>query len=230
MTNICIIPARGGSKRIPNKNIKLFNGKPMISWVIQEALDSNCFNKIIVSTDSEEIKRVALASGAEVPFLRPEYLANDYANTNEVIVHAINKLNNDNIRNPNICCLYPTAPLVFKSDIKEGLKKLLSSQKSIFVFSATTFDYPIQRAIKLDKDGFSSMADKRFLFKRSQDLEERFHDAGQFYWGKSENWLTNESVLEGGNALIIPRWRVQDIDTLEDFERAEIIHKLIKKL
>lgn len=225
MKSICIIPARGGSKRIPRKNIKLFRGKPLIGWVIDIAKESNCFDEIFISTDDLEIANYSESLGAKIPFLRPKELSDDYSNTMDVMKFMVKELIKSKKDIEYVCCIYPTAPLIIKGELRESLEIIKKKKTNQILFGATTFDYPIQRAVVLDNKNNSSFLNKQFLYSRSQDLQEAFHDAGQFYWGNVNSWLNTESILEGGKAFKIPRWRVQDIDVLEDWVRAENIHK-----
>lgn len=225
---ICIIPARGGSKRIPKKNIRLFCGKPIIQWSIEAALESKCFDKIIVSTDSEEIANISKRIGAEVPFIRPKSLSDDYTATAPVINHALEFINQKHGNVEYVCCIYATAPFVEPAYIKDGLKKIIDTNAN-FSFSVTSFPFPIQRAIKLTQDNKSQMFFPENLNKRSQDLEDSFHDAGQFYWGKSSAWLEGKRMFDDNSIpIIIPRYKVQDIDSEEDWQRAELMFKAIK--
>ena len=227
--NLCVIPARGGSKRIHRKNIKQFCGKPLIVWSIEKAIESGCFDKIIVSTDDIEIANIAKNYGAEVPFIRPKELSDDYTSTNEVISHAI-KFQIKNSKRPSIvCCIYPTAPFVQTKDLKHGLE-ILKTNGVDYVISVTTFAYPIQRSFRMTKDQKIEMFWPEFLYSRSQDLEEAWHDAGQFYWGITDSWLENKPIIsKNAKPIHLPRYRVQDIDTYEDWERAEWIFKVINK-
>ena len=227
---LCIIPARVGSKRIPKKNIKIFCDKPMIEWSINAALNSKCFDKVIVSTDSEEIASISRNLGAEVPFLRPKNLSDDITPTIPVISHSI-KFVNENFRKVDYaCCIYATAPFLETKYLKEGLDKIMK-YKPNYTFSATSYSFPIQRAIKITKEKRSKMFYPEFQDTRSQDLEEAFHDAGQFYWGKASAWLENKKIFEGSSIpIIIPRYKVQDIDTQEDWARAELMYKLLKQI
>lgn len=226
--NICIIPARGGSKRIPRKNIKEFYGKPMIAYSIAAALDSGCFDRVIVSTDDDEIAEVARRYGAEVPFKRPEHLADDYTGTAPVVCHAIEWLIEQGESPQLICCLYATAPFVSADSIKQGLNQL-NNTGAAYAFSVTSYAFPIQRAIKIGTGVGVEMFYPEHLNTRSQDLEEAWHDAGQFYWGKAEAWRS-EKVVFGADAtpVILPRHHVQDIDTLEDWERAQWLYKAMQ--
>ena len=225
--NICVIPARGGSKRIPRKNIKLFCGKPIIAWSIHSAQKSGCFEKVVVSTDDEEIADTALSFGAEVPFLRPKELADDLASTRDVIVSAIDYFEKGGIAFSNVCCLYATAPFVTSEDIRTGLIRLNTLEsEGLYIFPITRFEYPHQRAIRVNQIGHrSSMIDPSMFSVRSQDLEPLFHDAGQFYWANKNTWREQERVLCNGCTIEIPSWRAQDIDDNEDWIRAEILFK-----
>lgn len=225
---LAVIPARGGSKRIPRKNIKTFHGKPMIAWSIQAALGSGCFDEVWVSTDDAEIAQVAQEYGAKVPFLRPEELSNDFVTTADVMQHAVNFFENENeIRPDYVCCLYATAPFVIQQDLRNGLS-LIQAERVDYVFSATTFPFPIQRAIKLTEQGHVEMFSPEYFNTRSQDLEEAWHDAGQFYWGTAEAWLNKSIVFSDQSKIVeLPRYRVQDIDTIDDWVRAELIAKTL---
>ena len=219
--NICVIPARGGSKRIPRKNIKLFGGRPMIEWSIDAATKSELFDQIIVSTDDSEIAEIALACGADVPFERPSELSDDYTNTSAVIAHAIEWYQQQGLKPRLACCIYATAPFVSPIDLKRGLD-IISAENSDFACSVTSFAFPIQRAISLTKEGRVKMFQPECFETRSQDLEEAYHDAGQFYWGKADAWLSGKPIFSlDSSPVILPRHRVQDIDTIEDWLRAE---------
>jgi len=222
--NLCIIPARGGSKRIPKKNIKEFCGKPLIAYSIEVAKESNLFDKIVVSTDSEEIAKVAKKYGAEVQ-MRPAKLADDYTGTGDVVKYVVDTLKQEGFSFEYICTIYATAPFLQVKYLKEGFEKLKYSD-ACASFSVTTFEYPIQRAFKI-VDGRCEMFDKSMFDKRSQDLEEAYHDAGQFYWQKID--CKSDDVFFGKDSIpiIIPRYLVQDIDTLEDFIRAEMMYKIL---
>ena len=228
---LAVIPARGGSKRIPRKNIKIFHGQPMIAWSIQAAIDSGCFDEIWVSTDDEEIAAVAQVYGAKVPFLRPAYLSDDFATTADVMSHAVEEFGKINHALPDyICCLYATAPFVTKADLVQGLEKIKNNSNLNYVFSATTYPFPIQRAIKLNEYDTVEMFSPQYFKVRSQDLEEAWHDAGQFYWGTAEAWLNKAMIFASQSSVVeLPRFRVQDIDTQEDWDRAEWLFKAIQR-
>jgi len=227
--NLILIPARGGSKRIPRKNIKLFKGKPIIEWSIKQALYADNFNKVVVSTDDEEIAKISKLAGAEVPFVRPKELSDDFSTTSEVVKHAINWFKDEGIIFKNVCCLYPTAPFVKASFLSRALKELENCDKEVFVISATSYPFPIQRSFYLDENGLSRMFDKNLFESRSQDLKKAYHDAGQFYLASTKTWLSKNNILEGCKPFLLPRIFVQDIDTLEDWHNAEIIFDVIKK-
>jgi len=218
---VAIIPARGGSKRIPRKNIREFCGKPMIAWSIEAARTADCFDRVIVSTEDSEIAEVAREWGAEVPFHRPEELANDYAGTVAVMQHAVEWLQANGEDPETVCCLYATAPFVSASDLSRG-EELLQEQGSSYALSVTSFPFPIQRAVRITESGRLAMFQPEYRNVRSQDLEEAYHDAAQFYWGRASAWQGGEPLFgEGTVPVVLPRHRVQDIDTPEDWERAE---------
>lgn len=220
---VAIIPARGGSKRIPRKNIKEFFGKPMIAWSIEAAKKSGIFDRIIVSTDDEEIATIAKEWGAEVPFIRPAELSEDLTATIPVISHAIQWLMEQGEELEAVCCIYATAPFVEATDIVKGYTELTSGDWA-YTFSVTDFSAPIFRSFKLSENGGVEMFYPEHFNTRSQDLPEAFHDAGQFYWGRKESWLQDKIFFTPeSKPIIIPRWRVQDIDTPADWHRAEQI-------
>ena len=227
---LCVIPARGGSKRIPRKNIRNFFGKPMIAWSIEAAQASGCFDQIIVSTDDEEIADVAQQWGAEVPFMRPAHLADDLAGTTPVVTHAVNWHQAHGSELTAVCCLYATAPFVEPSDIRQGHEWLEQAAADRFVFTATAYASPIQRALRLDPvSGEVIMWQPDQFNKRSQDLEPAYHDAGQFYWGRPQAWLQSGNLFQGSKPILLPCWRVQDIDTQDDWIRAELLYEARSK-
>jgi len=228
--NIAVIPARGGSKRIPRKNIKEFCGKPMIAWSIEAAQASKLFDRIIVSTDDIEVAEVAKQWGAEVPFMRPVELSNDYAGTTEVIAHATQWALDQGFGLAAVCCIYATAPFVQVADLISGLE-ILKSGDWAYAFTVTDFASPIFRSFKQNDEGGLEMFFPEHFDKRSQDLPTALHDAGQFYWGRPSAWLEGKRIFERNSTpIVIPRWRVQDIDTEDDWKRAEIMFKLLKNL
>lgn len=225
MSNVAIIPARGGSKRIPRKNLLPFDGVPMIVRSIRTALESGLFDLVVVSTDDAEIADVARAHGAQVPFLRPVDLADDFTGTAAVIVHALQQLPAFDYA----CCVYATAPLLQVRYLRQGIELLEQRSDKSFAFSVCSFGFPVQRALTLDGQGGLSALYPEFRNTRSQDLPEAFQDAGQFYWGRTEAWLRGEVLYSPASLpVILPRHLVQDIDTLEDWKRAEYLYAALK--
>jgi len=227
--SLAVIPARGGSRRIHRKNIKKFCGKPIIAWTIAAARKSNCFERIIVSTEDSEIAEVAQQYGADVPFMRPLHLADDYCGTIPVVANAVEWMIGAGYHPKFTCCLYPTAPLISGEIIKTAFNKLLVNDNN-FVFPVTTFPYPIQRALRVNEKGKLQMFSPELFNTRSQDLQAAYHDAGQFYWGKTQAWLTQDNIYtSNSDVVIMSRYRVQDIDTIEDWRQAELMFDLLNK-
>jgi N-acylneuraminate cytidylyltransferase len=225
LNSVAIIPARGGSKRIPRKNLLPFDGVPMIVRSIRTALDSGLFEQVVVSTDDADIAELALAHGAQVPFLRPAELADDFTGTAAVVEHALQQLPAFDYA----CCVYATAPLLQSRFLRQGLELLQQHPQKSFAFSVCSFGFPVQRALTLDGQGALTALYPEFRNTRSQDLPEAFQDAGQFYWGRSEAWLRGEVLYSSASLpVILPRHLVQDIDTLEDWKRAEYLYAALK--
>ncbi len=227
MKNLCVIPARGGSKRIPRKNIRKFAGKPIIAWSIEVAQRAGCFQRIIVSTDDKEIADIAEIHGAEVPFLRPEELSDDMTGTIPVVAHAVEEMTKLDGAYEAACCIYATAPFTRVGDLLTG-EELIQEGWS-YAFAATEFSAPIFRSFrKLPAGGVEMLFPEHFQ-TRSQDLESTYHDAGQFYWGTVEAWRSNKALFGAKSAAIeIPRRFVQDIDTEEDWYIAEKMFQLVQ--
>jgi pseudaminic acid cytidylyltransferase len=225
--NIAIIPARGGSKRIPRKNIKLFGGKPMIAYAITAAKNSGLFDHVLVSTDDTEIAAIANELGAETPFVRPAELANDFTATVPVVAHAIQACEALGWSFDNVCCIYPGVPLIEVEDL-QGAFKHIEACGVDYCFPVTEFPSAIQRALKQNSDGVMQPFYPEFELARSQDLEPAYYDAGQFYWGKKNAWLSNPRIHSNGAGYVIPSWRVVDIDTPADWDRAELLAMAIK--
>ena len=224
---IAIIPARGGSKRIPRKNIKLFNGRPMIAWSIEAAKASFLFDRIIVSTDDDEIANVAREWGAEVPFIRPSKLSTDFVGTTEVVAHAVQWALKQKYDVEAVCCIYATAPFIQANDLRRGLTTLQSGNWA-FAFSVTDFAAPIFRSFHVSKGGGLDMFFPESFNTRSQDFPLALHDAAQFYWGQPKAWLEHKRIFDKhSTSVFIPRWRVQDIDSPDDWERAVTLAKII---
>lgn len=219
---LAVIPARGGSKRIPRKNIRQFSGKPMIVWSIDAARASGMFDRIVVSTDDDEIAGVAKSAGAEVPFMRPAALSDDHTPTVPVIAHAIDTCEKFGWRIDLVCCIYPGAPFIEVDDLR-GALAMLQTTSADYCFPVTEFPSPVQKALKRTENGRMMPFYPQHELTRTQDLEPAYHDAGQFYWGTKRAWLTNPRIHSDGIGYVIPNWRVVDIDTLDDWQRAEKI-------
>lgn len=223
--NIAIIPARGGSKRIPRKNIRPFCGLPIIAYSIKTALETKLFSSVIVTTDDGEIAEVARSFGAEVPFIRPAELSDDMTGTTPVIRHALQWCLDNNLDVKAVCGIYATAPFTTPKDLKQGYKALDTSSAS---FSVTTFSFPIFRSLKQNANNRVSLIWPEYRLTRSQDLPDAYHDCGQFYWATTDFLLSSKEFMDGEAAGIhIPRHRVQDIDTEEDWLRAEAMYRVL---
>ena len=229
--NICIIPARGGSKRIVGKNLKSFMGRPIIAYAIETAQKSGLFDRIIVSTDNEDIALVAEQYGAKVPFIRPAEIANDHASTLDVIEHAIRWFNQHHSSPLHaVCCLYATAPFIRVSDLTEGLSLINQNKDTQYSFAATRFSFPIQRSIRISSNGDVRMFWPEHFSTRSQDLEISYHDAGMFYWGKPKAFLSHLPLFAPHSKVVkIPHFRVQDIDEPDDWLRAEMLYQILSE-
>lgn len=225
---IAIIPARGGSKRIPRKNIKTFCGKPMIAWAIGAAKASDLFDHVIVSTDDSEIAAVAENWGAETPFMRPEELADDLTPTVPVVAHAVKSCMDSGWAVDYACCIYPCAPLLQAADLVASLE-VLHERDADFVYPVTEYAHPIQRAMRRLPGGEMQFFNPEFELTRTQDLETAYHDAGQFYWGKAAAWLEHKKMHTDGLGMPIPNWRVVDIDSADDWARAENIFRSLNE-
>jgi pseudaminic acid cytidylyltransferase len=225
---IAVLPARGGSKRIPRKNVRPFCGRPMIAWPIDAARGSGLFDHNVVSTDDPEIAEIARGLGVEVPFMRPAELADDHAGTIPVIAHAVGWAKGQGWPLEAVCCIYPTAPLISPGDLAKGLR-LLDEGTHDFVLTATDYASPIFRAFRESDEGGLEMVFPEHFESRSQDLPRSLHDAAQFYWGRPDAWLSAKTLFGPRSApLLIPRWRVQDIDTPEDWVRAEALFRSLE--
>ncbi|WP_045226161.1 pseudaminic acid cytidylyltransferase [Methyloterricola oryzae] len=226
---LAVIPARGGSARIPRKNIRLFAGRPIIAHSIEAALSAGLFDRVMVSTEDTEIAQVAQHWGAEIPFMRPPSLADAHTGTHAVVRQAVQWHLEHSQPVEHACCIYATAPFVRAQDLSEAYRKLVESGKS-FVFSVTQFEFPIQRALSLSRDGAVHALYPQFRETRSQDLEPAWHDAGQFYWGTAGAWLDNTALFSPASlGFALPSHRVQDIDTEEDWQRAEVLFEILAR-
>jgi pseudaminic acid cytidylyltransferase len=225
---IAIIPARGGSKRILRKNIKLFYSKPMIVWSIENAKSSKLFDAIVVSTDDEEIASIASSCGATVPFRRPAELSDDYTTSKAVVSHAIAALGILGLKPEYVCCIYPCTPFLRQQDLIDGLK-LLQSSRAGFSYAVSEYSHPIQRALTRQADGKMHFLHSEYELSRTQDLMKAYYDLGQFYWGGRDAWLGDRQLHEGGAGLVLPTWRFVDIDNLDDWKRAEMIFRTLRR-
>lgn len=225
MKNLCIIPARGGSKRIPRKNIKLFLGKPIIAYSIEAALKSGLFAEVMVSTDDEEIAEVSKQYGAKVPFMRSAVTASDFATTADVLKEVLSKYQELGLEFDNFCCFYATAPLVQSKDVVSAFERLQSSDFTC-VYPVVQFSYPIWRCLDIADDGTMTRHWPEYENSRSQDLPKEFHDSGTFYWYKTKEWLAGKNKIGG---IIVDEIAVQDIDNEIDWKLAEMKYKLLKK-
>ncbi len=223
--NLCIIPARGGSKRIPRKNIKDFLGKPIIAYSIETALNSGLFDEVMVSTDDEEIKEIALQYGAKVPFLRSDKTSNDFATTFDVIEEVINEYKKLNKTFTNCCCIYPCAPFVEKESLAKAYQLL---DKNDMVMPVVPFSFPIQRALKKDIENRINFLYPEHGLTRSQDLEPMYHDVGQFYWFDIEKVMLSKSIMQKhAGCVVVNELLAQDIDNLSDWRLAELKYQLL---
>ncbi|MDX9961030.1 MAG: pseudaminic acid cytidylyltransferase [Aliarcobacter sp.] len=226
---VAIIPARGGSKRIPRKNIKHFHGLPLIAYSIEAALKSNLFDKVVVSTDDAEIAEIAKEYGAIVPFIRPKELSDDFIGTGAVVKHTLEYLKSNGENYDFACTIYATAPFLNEKYLIEGYEKLQKSDAKV-AFSCTSMPFPIQRTFKITDNERCEMFWPENFMTRSQDLEEAYQDAGQFYWEKINQDSKEITFGKDSIPIILPRHLVQDIDTLEDWERAEYMYEVINKI
>ncbi|NNM81509.1 MAG: pseudaminic acid cytidylyltransferase [Burkholderiales bacterium] len=224
---VAIIPARGGSKRIPRKNIRPFAGKPMIAHAIQSAMASGLFEHVLVSTDDPEITAISREYGAETPFTRPAALADDHTPTVPVIAHAVSECQAMGWTVEHACCIYPGVPFLRIEDLRSSLA-LLESSAASYSFPITEFPSAIQRALRRLPDGRMQPFHPEYELTRTQDLEPAYHDVGQFYWGRPEAWLSGRNIHSNGVGLPIPNWRAVDIDTPDDWERAELLYPILK--
>jgi pseudaminic acid cytidylyltransferase len=224
---VAVIPARGGSKRIPRKNVRPFAGRPMIAYAIEAARMCGAFAHVIVSTDDDEIAAVALAHGAELPFRRPPGLADDHTGTVPVVAHAITELRHLGWAVDCACCIYPAVPMLQAADLLSALA-MWNQGRADYVFPVVPFESPIQRALRRSPSGETQPFQPEHVGTRTQDLEPAFHDAGQFYVGAAEAWLAGRVLHRHARTIVLPTWRVVDIDTPEDWQRAEILFHALR--
>lgn len=225
---IAIITARGGSKRIPGKNIKPFCGKPIIAYSIEAALASGIFSEVMVSTDSEEIAEIARTYGASVPFMRSEKTSDDYATTSDVIMEVMNRYQETGRNFQYICCIYPTAPFITPQKLVQA-QRIMEEKQPLGVMPVVAFSYPPQRCYVMDGSGFMRYKYPEYSRARSQDLEKQYHDAGQFYMYHAQKYLElHGQVTEGVMPIVVSELEVQDIDNEDDWEIAELKYQLME--
>ena len=226
MRNLCIIPARGGSKRIPRKNVKEFLGKPIIAYSIEAALKSGLFDEVMVSTDDQEIAEIAKQYGASIPFMRSAEAANDYATTRDVLSEVLNEYQKKGKSFDALCCIYATAPLITTQNVVDAYNRL-SQTDFVSVYPVVQFSYPIWRCLDVAEDGSMKRHWPEYENSRSQDLPKEYHDTGTFYWYK----LKDNTIQSGKiGAIIVPEERVQDIDTETDWKLAEMKYRLLNNI
>jgi N-acylneuraminate cytidylyltransferase len=227
MSNIAIIPARGGSQRIPLKNIRIFDGKPMLTRTLETLQSSRLFDRVIVSTDSEKIAEVAKRSKNVEISLRSEDLAKDEANIIDVISSEVSS--NGIAVQDQVCCIYAPNPFLHQGAMKLGLKCLLENSEADYVSPVTSYPFPVQRSLKFQGEKLLMMAQPENLLAHSQNLEPRFHETAQFWWARAETWLNSKPMQQNLLGIYTPRWMTQDIDSLEDWEQAEIRWQILLK-
>jgi pseudaminic acid cytidylyltransferase len=227
--NLAVIPARGGSKRIPRKNIREFCGKPIIAYSIAAARDAGCFDEVMVSTEDAEVATIARQHGAMVPFYRSTTTSSDFAPTADVVLEVIHEYRQRNREFTFVCCIYPTSPLLTPDVLRRGYDLLLADVTAPAAIPVTRFSYPIQRALQVE-DGRLSLLHPEYALTRSQDLPPAYHDAGQFYWVRVSRFLEHPTLLVPGTAaIILPEWQVQDIDNPDDWLVAEVKYQLLRQ-
>lgn len=221
---VAVIPARGGSKRVPRKNVRLMSGRPLVAWAVATALAAHSVDRVVVSTDDAEVAEAARAAGAEVPFVRAPELSDDHTPLVPVVADAVERLGLP--RDAAVCCVYPTAVGLLPEDLDAG-SALLDDTDAAYVVGVVRYGHPVQRALALDDAGLLEMVDPALALVRTQDLPPRWHDAGQLVWGRAGAWLDRTPVLTAARGLELPAWRAIDLDTEDDWARAELLRPLI---
>lgn len=224
--NLAIIPARGGSQRIKNKNIKKFYNKPILYWTLRTLQKSKIFSKIVITTDSINIGLIAQKLGFDYVISRPLNLSDNNTPTKPVIKHAI-KILKKRFNFKNVCCVYPCNPFLSSIDLKKTLK-ILKKNKKKFIVPVSEYSHPVQRSFKLNFKKKIIFFYKKYLSKRTQDLTKSYHDVGQFYWATVNTWLNKKEILSNSIGFPISKWRSVDIDNLQDWKKAELLFKVIK--
>ncbi len=221
-----MITARGGSKRIPRKNVRAMSGRPLLTWPVAAALESGAFDEVIVTTDDEQIAEVARAAGATVPFMRPVELSDDWTPTIPVVAHAIREMSALGADFDLTCCLYPAAIFLSPDDIRAARDRLLADPSADYVVTVTEFPMHPELALNLDSHDHLSFVTPEHYGQRTQDMPTRYHDVGQLYWGRTSSWLRGEPVFNSAIGYPLPKWRAQDIDTEDDWARAQMLHTM----
>jgi pseudaminic acid cytidylyltransferase len=227
---VAVVPARGGSKRVPRKNIRPLGGRPLIAWALETCLESNLFDEVVVSTDDQEIADLAASLGASVPFMRPAELADDHTPLAPVMAHAINELVCLGAGPEAVCCVYPGSPGLRAGDLAGAWEALEASAWASYALGVLEYSHPIQRALERDPDGLIRMLDPAVAMTRTQDLPPRWHDAGQFVWGRTSAWLEGTPIFGNAVGYELASWRTVDLDTEADWRRAEVIFRAIREL
>lgn len=226
---VAIIPARGGSKRIPNKNIRAFLGRPMVQRAVDTALRSALFDRVIVSTDDERIRAAAIDAGASAPFLRPAELSEDHTATVPVVAHALEQDAATGVRATHACCIYPCTPLLEPGDLKQAWA-IAQRDDVDFVYAVAAYPHPVQRAFRMSPEGALEYVDASHAKRRTQDLEALYYDAAQFYWGTVRAWLGQPNGIASVRGYKIPSWRAIDIDTEDDWQHAELVFRALNRM
>ncbi len=228
--HVAVLPARGGSKRVPRKNIRSLGGRPLLAWSIDTCLTSGLFDEVIVSTDDAEIANLAVGLGASVPFMRPAELSGDHTPLAPVIAHAIAEIGLHGVPAEAVCCVYPGSPSLRAGDLRGAWEALEGSSDAAFAVGVLEYPHPVQRALERDPDGLIRMLDPSLALTRTQDLPPRWHDAGQFVWGRTQAWVDGLPIFGNAIGYELAAWRTIDLDTEEDWKRAEVVFRAIRDL
>ena len=226
---MAVIPARGGSKRVPRKNIRILDGRPLVAWAVDTCLATGLFDQVAVTTDDDEIAEAARAAGAQVPFVRAPDLSDDHAPLVPVVADALERMGLTPGTHGSACCVYPTAVGLLPADLRDAWALLAGQVARPYVVGVVRYAHPVQRALMRDDSGALAMVDPGTAQTRTQDLETRWHDAGQFVWGTLDAWLSRAPVLTHALGHELPAWRAIDLDTEDDWARAEALHPLIRQ-
>ena len=227
---VAVVPARGGSKRVPRKNIRPLGGRPLIAWAIDTCVTSGLFDEVIVSTDDPEIADLAARLGASVPFIRPAELSVDHTALAPVIAHAIREIGLGGVQPHAVCCVYPGSPTLRAEDLRGAWEALEGSTDAAYAVGVLEYPHPVQRALERDPQRLIQLLDPSLALTRTQDLPPRWHDAGQFVWGRTEAWLKGLPIFGNAVGYELAPWRTIDLDTEPDWKRAEVVFRVIREL